>query len=397
MKVRLKLLLIIGLLLWAELAAAQVVEVPDPNLEELLREVLGLPAGESLTREVLLRLERIDAPRRGITDLTGLEHATNLKWLGLPNNEITDLSPLARLSRLEILYMWGNRVSDLSPLSNLTLLRELDLAGSRVSDLTPLANLTELELLNLGWNYLIEDIRPLANLTKLNSLWLPRNRIVDIGPLANLTELQELSIRGNPITDYSPLDGLALSVLERDEFCQFPPVPVEPRVQNRTFPSTFNAWGLITNLPRLSRSELQAHNDLFWHARSGLDWLETEQGFRLVGNLDEALKRRDALLALNPNMLFIVGMPMRSAGPYDFPEDSPYWLRDEDGNRVVASQYVDASSYQIDFTRPETQDMLVKRAVAAANCGLVDGIMFDWWNEHAVVLADDRFPWPEGY
>ena len=49
MKVRLKLLLIIGLILWAELAPAQVVEVPDPNLEGALREVLGLSTGESLT------------------------------------------------------------------------------------------------------------------------------------------------------------------------------------------------------------------------------------------------------------------------------------------------------------------------------------------------------------
>ena len=383
--------------MWAELAAAQVVDVPDPNLEEALQEALGLTAGQSLTQAGMLRLERLDAPRRGIADLTGLEHAINLEWLGLPNNEIADLSPLAGLNRLEVLYMWSNSVSDLLPLSNLTLLREIDLAGSRVSDLTPLENLTQLEVLNLGWND-IEDIRPLAHLTKLYSLWLPSNRIVDISPLANLTELRVLSIKNNQITDFSPLDGLDLTVLERDEFCQFPPAPVEPRIQNRTYPSIFNAWGLIENLPGLSRTELRAHNDLYWNARLGLTWLETEQGFQMAGNLDAALAERDAMLALNPNMLFIVGIAIRMASSRYLPEDSPHWLRDEDGNRVVATQYeINPDAFLIDFTRPDTQDMIVKQAVAVANCGLVDGVMFDWWNEYGAVLADNRVDWREGY
>ena len=36
-------------LLWVGFAAAQVVEVPDPNLEGALREALNLPAGVQLS------------------------------------------------------------------------------------------------------------------------------------------------------------------------------------------------------------------------------------------------------------------------------------------------------------------------------------------------------------
>ena len=387
MKVRLKLLLIIGLILWAELAPAQVVEVPDPNLEGALREVLGLSTGESLTQQEMLRLEHLGAGERGIADLTGLEHAINLEWLALPNNEITDLSLLAGLNRLEVLYMWGNSISGLSPLSNLTLLRDLNLAGNDVSDITPLENLTQIERLNLGWNDLT-DISPLAYLTKLYRLRLTANWIWDISPLSNLTELRKLWIDRNRIVDFSPLEGLTLTVFERDEFCQYPPLPVEPRIQNRTYPSIFNAWGLIKNLPGLSRTELQAHNDLFWNAQLGLTWLETEQGFQIAGDLDEALAERDAMLALNPNMLFLVEVRMRNAWPSYLPEGSPYWLRDEDGNPI---------DDLIDFTRPETQDWIVGRVVAVAKCGLIDGVMIDWWNEYGPVLVNQQVSWREGY
>ena len=397
MKVRLKLLLIMGLLLWEGLASAQAIDVPDPNLESALRKALDLAAGQSLTQAEMLRLERFDARERGIVNLTGMEHAINVTWLALWNNEITDLRPLAGLIRLEVLYLWGNSVSDIAPLSNLALLTDLNLAGNGVSDITPLENLTQLERLNLGWNN-IEDIRPLAHLIKLHSLRLTSNRIVDISPLANLTELEELWISGNQILDFSSLNGLSLTVFERDEFCQFPPVPVEPRFQNRTYPSIFNAWDLIENLPRLSRIQLRTYSDLYWSAQLGLDWLETEQGVEMAGNLDEALAERDAMLALNPNMLFLVEVRMRDAFSNYLPADSPYWVRDAAGNRVVAIQHtINPNLFLIDFTHPDVQDMIVNRTIALSKCGLYDGVFFDWWSETGVVLADSKVGWKEGY
>ena len=321
-------------------ASAQIVEIPDPNLREVIREALALSDGTPITQQEMLQLTQLDAPEKQIEDLIGLEHAINLKWTDLHRNNISDLKPLAKLTQLERLGLWVNPISDLSPLANLTKLRGLDLAGCYISDIAPLANLTQLEWLTLQWqqNHWITDITPLVHLTQLRDLRLSGNRIVDISPLANLTMLEELRIDNNRIVDYSPLNGLSLIRLDRDEVCELPDLPIEGRIENRNFPSIFEAWGdEIINLPTLSRQDRLAHHDLYWHVVDlfGLHWQETSQGYQLMGNIEQAKTRRDALLAKNPNMLFLAEVRQRDAHLHtQYPEDWPYWLRDEDGNLV---------------------------------------------------------------
>ena len=66
-------------LLLPSFAQAQQVSIPDPNLATAIREEIG----NSITRQTLLNLTRLEAPNSGITDLTGLEHARNLRELNL--------------------------------------------------------------------------------------------------------------------------------------------------------------------------------------------------------------------------------------------------------------------------------------------------------------------------
>ncbi|RKU14019.1 hypothetical protein C6502_02395 [Candidatus Poribacteria bacterium] len=372
-----------------ELASVEV-EIPDPNLERAIREKLGLSDEIPLTQADMLQLGGLDAKGRQITNLTGLKHATNLTWLTLGNNDIQDLHPIAGLIQLEALYIWDNPISDISPLENLTSLRTLGLVACEIVDITPLAALTQLETLSLDWNRLIVDISPLRNLTRLTQLRLSHNRIVDVSPLANLTQLQELRIDNNRIVDFSPLEGLPLTRFEYDEVCELQEVsgfPIQERIQNRNFPSVFQAWYDILNRPTLSREDRIAHHDLQLGAWFGLHWLETEQGFKLVGNLERARQERDALLALNPNMIFIVSILMRDDWPHKHPEDWPHWIRDAEGNRVSATDY---SAFLMDFTHPDVQDIIVQQAAAAAKCGLYDGIFLDWWREDWIVLKGYR-------
>ena len=319
-----------------------VVDIPDPNLKAGIRDALSLPAGNSITQQEMLHLTRLAAGGNGgITDLTGLQHATNITYL----------------------YLWGNPIFDLSPLSNLTELKELDLGGCQIVDITPLANLRSLERLNIRGN-----------------------QIVDISPLTNLTQLRGLWINGNPIRDYSPLDGLSLTVLERDEVCELPALPIEQRLKSRTFPSVFSAWdGIRTqNRPDLSKTEKLALHDLHWHTPYfGLHFSETPDGWKLVGNLEYARDKRDEMLALNPNMIFITGVSFRDAFPNAHPQDWPYWLRDESGNRVLSPS---GDTFLTDFTLPGLQDIIVEQAIAVAQCGLFDGIFLDWFHEHFDVL-----------
>ena len=118
------------------------IEIPDPNLKQAVRESLKLPDEIPLTQQEMLRLKWLDAMDKGITDLTGLEHATFLKNARLDRNQISDLRPLAGLVHLENLELRGNPIVDISPLMNLANLTHLGLNGNQIGDISPLANLT---------------------------------------------------------------------------------------------------------------------------------------------------------------------------------------------------------------------------------------------------------------
>ncbi len=176
-----------------------ILKIPIAELSKLKT----LSAGKSLTTDAL----RLPV----ITDLTGLEHATQLITLYLRGQDVTDLTPLTHLTQLTNIDLWGNRIIDITPLAQLTQLIELDLGGSRtgnvIVDLSPLAQLTQLRELGLSSNE-INDISPLAGLTELRELALSSNRISDISPLSQLVELTTLTLHGNQITDISPLSQL---------------------------------------------------------------------------------------------------------------------------------------------------------------------------------------------
>lgn len=376
------------------IVSAQEDWMPDPSLRKAVREALKLPDDIPLTHLTMTPLTELDAVERQITDLTGLEHATNLTWLNLAVNEIRDISPLAGLIHLEALLIFANPLSDISPLAKLVNLKTLDFGGCQISDLQPLANLTQLESLRLHWNR-IEDITPLTNLTNLTELHLNANLITDISSLENLTGLSSLQIQNNPITDYSPLDALSLIHFEYDEICELSRLPIQERIQNRSYPSVFQAWEDILNRPSLSYEDRLTYHDLVWSPEFHLRFQRTNDGIQLTGNLNEARKQQHTLLEMNPNMIFILELRMRDAYP-----DSPFykavynddfsWLRDETGNRVGGWP----GTFLLDFTHTDVQDIIVQQAIAAARCGLYDGIFLDWWDEDNHVLGNN---WVDSY
>ncbi len=177
----------------------------------------------------MLGLTSLKASSWGITDLTGLEYATNLVELELHFNQISGLSPLAGLTNLQTLVVNNNLVNDISALAGLTNLRYLDVHDNQIGDISALAGLTNLHGLVIRLNpigdlsplagltgledldaHMVEasDISPLAGLTDLQRLILQFNHIADLSPLSGLTELRELNLRYNAISDVTPLVGL---------------------------------------------------------------------------------------------------------------------------------------------------------------------------------------------
>ena len=130
-------------------AVAEVpLDIPDPNLRAVVETALGKASGAPITVDEMANLTGFAARNANINDLTGLEHAINLKWLGLDgetvgstwnnSNSISDLSPLAGLTNLTQLWIGGNSISDISPLAGLTNLTSLTLEVNRISDISPL-------------------------------------------------------------------------------------------------------------------------------------------------------------------------------------------------------------------------------------------------------------------
>ena len=390
-------------------ASAQVVEIPDPNLERAIREELGLSSEVPVTQQELLRLSKLHAYQRDITELTGLEYATNLKSVILAFNQIVDFSPLSGLISLELLSLSSNPIVDISPLSNLIHLEALYLSGIDLTDITVLSNLTQLKVLDLQRCVHIRDITPLSNLTQLTRLELTGNRIADITPLANLTQLDELRIEDNQIFDFSPLQGLSLSVLTYDEFCLLPSLsaPIQERIATRNLPSIVVGWHHST-IPRASLSgdisrsnpdryagisgsnpELVSYHDLFWaHAGFDLSFQKSDPWSKLSGNLPKAIARRERLVAKNSNMLFLVEIRHLSAHPVvHYSEDWFGWVRDINGIPISeAPPERSWRAYMVNFALPEVQDVIVGQAISAAQCGLYDGIFFDGWGDTSLML-----------
>ena len=315
-------------------AFAQVVEIPDPNLRAAVRQTLNLPDTTPLTQAAMARLTRLDVTGLPIEHLDGLKYAGNLRDL----------------------FAGGCNISDITPLAGLVMLQQLSLARNRIT-----------------------DIAPLANLTQLISLDLADNDIADIRPLAGLTLLQALDIRNNPIRDLSPIDGLTLTGFRHDNepVCDEPPRPLAPRLENRSFPSVFSAWGgvgwsPVLNQPHLSDVEQMALHDLYWCC---LHW---DHRFHRNGDTWELrgtteLTSMHLIYEENPDMINLGGFAWLDPDLSTYPPDSPYWRRDADGNINLKGLAL------VDLTHPGVQRDIIQKTVAMANCGLYDGVMWDYW------------------
>ena len=164
----------------------------------------------------------------GFTDISALSGLTNLTKLDLGNlGDDQTLTCTNVFVGAELIGLWmgagylspvdhnlGNRVSDISALSGLTKLTHLDLSGNRVSDISALSRLTKLTHLNLdyvgrehaGGTSLGQTAQRTFQSVDCGSLPIYLfNGISDISALSGLTNLTYLNLRGNVISDLSPL------------------------------------------------------------------------------------------------------------------------------------------------------------------------------------------------
>jgi PKD repeat protein len=126
----------------------------DANLKAVVEAALGKT---NPTPTDMLAFDSLWASGHSISDLTGIEYATNLEGIGLDDNQISDLSPLSGLINLHVLFLNRNQISNIAPLSGLMHLQELELSNNQISNISPFSSLTNLQWLHLYANALDRD------------------------------------------------------------------------------------------------------------------------------------------------------------------------------------------------------------------------------------------------
>ena len=187
--------------------ATTTINIPDNNLRAKIETALGKASGDPISAAEMETLTSLTAQDASISNLTGLETATNLTTLKLGNNSIPDISALTGLTKLTELQLWDNSISNISAVAGLTQLTRLYLWGNTITDISHVAGLTNLTHLRLGENS-ISNISAVAGLTNLIHLNLKENSISNISAVAGLTNLTELVIGNNTISDIAPVANL---------------------------------------------------------------------------------------------------------------------------------------------------------------------------------------------
>ncbi len=130
------------------------VTLSDANLSAKIAETFDKPTDAPITMGDMLALTSLTANNAGISNLTGLQHASNLTTLRLNSNNLSNIDALTGLTQLTTLSLDNNNLSNIAPLVELTQLETLSLENNNLSDVAPLVELTELKTLHLRGNLL---------------------------------------------------------------------------------------------------------------------------------------------------------------------------------------------------------------------------------------------------
>ena len=203
----------------------ELVNVPDPILAEVLREKIGQ---EELTRGKLRRISSLILNDYAITDLTGLEYATQLSDLEMKRTLVTSLEPLRNLERLAYFFAAGSPISTIEPFTGSPRLNYVSLNSTQITDISALRGSTTLVRLEIAstqisdlsalqdspnfreiyaQDTLVSDLSPLGGLRELRTVSVPNAQVSDIMTIAGLPELTILNVNGNHVTNISMLDS----------------------------------------------------------------------------------------------------------------------------------------------------------------------------------------------
>lgn len=200
------------------------VTIPDSNLNDFVRALVGLGSGDDLTTLYMTGIDTLNiSGLLPISDLTGVEFAPNIRYLRFGDTSVTDISPIASLEKVEYLRLNNTDVTDLSPIADWTSLTYFNAnTTTGITDISPLAgndNLQEAILRNVPFGN--AGMSTLRNLTSLYRLNMRNTGVTDItvlgemmadGALLDSTPGAEeeggatLDLRQLDVDDWSPIE-----------------------------------------------------------------------------------------------------------------------------------------------------------------------------------------------
>jgi len=313
-------------------AQTDVVNIPDPELQSVIRDTLNKPTGD-ITVADMESVTVLDASvwtrgagRPAIASLEGLKAARNLRtlnlastisWMNMPDPTVlstTNLSAIAALSKLEnldlscyhyyapanpslpavlssltnlqTLVLWLTPLADLSFFTNLTRLRSLDLSNNDLTNMPALTGLTNLEALQLDGN-LFTDISFLEGLTGLRSLFIEVDyQVANISLPQGLRNLQELRLSFN-----SNIQTLTL-------------------LEDLPNLATLSLWGnQLTNLSFVDRLPNLRTLDVSYNQLSQVIWPETAARMEYLDVGNNPLTNLSLPASVDLSALTLLGFP----------------------------------------------------------------------------------------
>lgn len=187
------------------------VQTESSLLEDALRQELQLDNGDPISIERLKEVEQLLVCGQTLIgtlqeheELVSSAHDHYAGETAHGNIRDEDLEILAQCTNLKVLVLDYQQITDLSHLACLPL-EYLSLTGNQVSDLEPLSGLTELQVLDLGGNP-VRSVETLAGLPALREVTLDAAGITSVESFRD-SGIQFLNVRGNWITDFSPLES----------------------------------------------------------------------------------------------------------------------------------------------------------------------------------------------
>lgn len=200
------------------LATTEEIIINDNQLKELIVLMVDSNKDGIITEEEMKNLESIQIPE-GVTDLTGLEYAINLKVINVPYSEnMPDLSKINSESNKEV-YV---NVSNATTLVNLDFLKNVknlidvmifkpDKEEPVNIDYSVLAQIKTLKSLSLRYGVAPKSMEDLGKLTNLKELDIMMDGIgtIDLKGIENFPNLTSLEI-----TDYNLQNASKLGELK---------------------------------------------------------------------------------------------------------------------------------------------------------------------------------------